>query len=54
MPYLYLDFDTIVSTTMTFNQLEFNLKNFESILLGDDADFEEMCAEAEKRKLETA
>lgn len=44
----------IVSTTMTFNQLAFNLENFESILLGDEADFEEMCAEAEKRKLETA
>ena len=44
----------IVSTTMTFNQLAFNLKNFESILLGDEADFDEMCAEAEKRKLETA
>ena len=44
----------LVSTTMTFNQLAFNLKNFESILLGDEADFEEMCAEAEKRKLENA
>ena len=44
----------IVNTTMTFNQLEFNLENFEKILLGDDSVFEEMCAEAEKRKLETA
>ena len=44
----------LISTTMTFNQLAFNLENFESILLGDEADFEEMCAEAEKRKLETA
>ena len=44
----------VLSTTMTFNQLAFNLKNFESILLGDEADFEEMCAEAEKRKLENA
>ena len=43
----------IVSTTMTFNQLEFNLENFERILLGDETDFEEMCAEAEKRKLES-
>ena len=42
----------MVNTTMTFNQLEFNLENFEKILLGDDSDFEEMCAEAEKRKLE--
>ena len=44
----------LVSTTMTFNQLEFNLENFERILLGDETDFEEMCAEAEKRKLENA
>ena len=44
----------IGSTTMTFNQLAFNLEKFESILLVDKADFEEMCAEAEKRKLETA
>lgn len=43
-----------VSTTMTFNQLAFNLKNFESISLGDSSDFEKMCAEAEKRKLENA
>lgn len=43
----------ILSTMMTFNQLEFNLENFESILLGCDSDFEEMCAEAEKRKLES-
>lgn len=38
---------------MMFNQLEFNLENFESILLGVESDFEEMCAEAEKRKLES-
>lgn len=44
----------LVSTTMTFNQLEFNLENFERILLGDETDFEEMCADAKKRKLETA
>lgn len=45
-------YNGIIRTDMTFNQLEFNLENFESILLGVEADFEEMCAEAEKRKLE--
>lgn len=47
-------YNGIIRTDMTFNQLEFNLENFEKILLGDDSVFEEMCAEAEKRKLESA